>query len=90
MLSLAADLVTRAARFLAAGRDEQGQWAVTVRGRVVGALVCSGGIWRLAWLENADARLANFAGAVDGDVEGLAQALSLRLGAPVRFDPLPG
>ena len=90
MFSLANDLVSRAARLFAGSNDEQGLWAVTTRGRIVGALVCSGGDWRLSWAGNADPRLANYTGAVDGDVEDLAQALSLRLGAPVRFDAVSG
>ncbi len=90
MFSLANELVSRAARFLAAGPDESGLWAVAVRGRIVGSLTCTDGDWRLSWFENADPRLVNYAGAIDGDVESLAQALSLRLGTPVRLDPLSG
>ncbi|MBS0518300.1 MAG: hypothetical protein JSR90_06380 [Proteobacteria bacterium] len=93
MFSFATDLVSRAAQFLAAtGREpgcvDDGLWTVTARGRIVGVLACRGGDWRLSWAADADPSLVRYAGTLDGDIEGLAEALSLRLGAPVRFGPL--
>jgi hypothetical protein len=88
MLSLANDLVARAARFIGAARPASGLWVVSARGRAVGSLSCEAGDWRLAWFDRADPRLANYAGIVDGDVDTLAEALSLRLGGPVRLEPL--
>ncbi len=88
MLSLANDLVARAARFIAATHRTTGLWVVSARGRAVGSLTCEADDWRLTWFDRADPRLANYAGAVDGDMDTLAEALSLRLGAPVRLEPL--
>jgi len=88
MLSLANQLVSRATRFILTAQDEPALWTITVRGRVVGSLVCQGRTWRLAWFDGADRRLAGYAGPVDGDVEALAEALSARLGAPVRLESL--
>ncbi|HEY6983589.1 hypothetical protein [Reyranella sp.] len=90
MSSLAADLFAGVVRFLAASYAEAGLWVISTRGRIVGSLVSAEGDWRLCWFEDADPRLAGYAGAVDGDVEALAHALTLRLGAPVRLDPLAG
>jgi len=88
MSSLANQLVARATRgamrlILA---DEPALWTVMVDGRVVGTLVCRDGSCRLSWFEDADPRLASFAGLLDGDVDGLADTLSARLGRPVHFD----
>lgn len=88
MPCFANDLVARAARFIGAVRSTSGLWVVSARGRAVGSLTCEAGDWRLAWFDRVDPRLANYAGAVDGDVDTLAEALSLRLGAPVRLEPL--
>jgi hypothetical protein len=90
MLSLANDLVARAARLVAATHSASGLWVVSARGRAVGSLTCEAGDWRLAWFDRADSRLRNYAGAVDGDMDTLAEALTLRLGAPVRLEPLSG
>lgn len=88
MLSLANQFVARATRqvtdFIFAG--EPALWTVSAHGRVVGSLVCQGGAWRLAWFEDADRRLVAYAGPVDGNIEALAEALSRRLGAPVRLE----
>jgi hypothetical protein len=92
MLALANHLASRAARLLAAAH-EPALWSITTGHRVVGSLVyegaCEGGRWRLAWFAGADPRLSNYAGALDGDVEALAAALSARLGAPVELHSLP-
>jgi len=90
MLSLANDLVSHAARFIASARDDAGLWTISARGRIVGALSGEAGCWRLSWFNAADPRLCSFAGAIDGDVEALSEALSARLGAPVRFEPVAG
>jgi hypothetical protein len=89
MLSLANQFVARATRFIFAGQGEPALWTISVRGRVMGTLVCEAGLWRLSWFEGTDRRLANYAGPVDGDVDALAEALSARLGAPVRLESLP-
>ena len=78
MLSLANELVSRATRFIRTAQDEPALWAITVHGRIAGSLVCRGGAWRLA----------DYAGPVDGHVEALAEALSARLGTPVRLESL--
>jgi hypothetical protein len=94
MLSIAGDLVSRAARFILSGSGEPALWAITVRGRVVGSLVHeAAGRARLTWFNGADRRLAGCEvppdiGVID-DVEGLAAALSARLGAPVELQSLP-
>jgi hypothetical protein len=88
MLTLANDLVARASRFIAAARDTSSLWVISVRGRAVGSLTCEAGDWRLSWFGMVDPRLANYAGSIDGDLDALAEALSLRLGAPVRLEPL--
>jgi hypothetical protein len=90
MLSLANDLVTRAARYVVGGLEEQRLWTVSMRGRVVGSLICDAGCWRLSWFDGADRRLAGYAGPVDGDLEALAEALSRRAGQPVQFEQLAG
>ena len=92
MLALANHLASRAVRLLAAAH-EPALWSITTghRGldsRVVGSLACEAGQWRLAWFAGADPRLSNYAGALDGDVEALAAALSARLGAPVELHSL--
>ncbi len=88
MLSLANQFVARATRqvtdFIFSG--EPALWTVSTHGRVVGSLVCRGGSWRLAWFDDADRRLVAYAGPVDGNIEALAEALSRRLGAPVRLE----
>ena len=89
MLSLANQFVARATRLIFAAQDEPALWTISVHGRVVGSLVCEAGLWRLAWFDGADRRLASYAGPVDGDVEALAETLSARLGAPVRLESLP-
>ena len=89
MLSLATSLVARAARLIQAAQDEPSLWTISVHGRVVGSLVCEGGTWRLSWFNGADPRLASHAGPMDGDIDGLAETLSFRLGAPVRLESLP-
>lgn len=88
MLSFVTELSARAAGFVAATYAEAGLWIISARGRIVGSLVSTESDWRLSWCEGADPRLINYAGTVDGDVEALAQALTLRLGTPVRLDPL--
>ncbi len=88
MSSLATELFARAAGFLAASYVEAGFWIISARGRSVGSLASTEEGWRLSWFEGADPRLVNYTGAVDGNVESLAQALTLRLGAPVRLDTL--
>ena len=87
MLALANHLASRAARLLSA-THEPALWSISTRHRVVGSLVCEAGHWRLTWFAGADPRLANYAGALDGDVEALAAALSARLGAPVELHSL--
>lgn len=90
MLGFANELVARAARFIAAAQDDCSLWTVSVRGRAVGALVREAGQWRLNWFGTVDPRLASYGGVVDGDVDALAEALSFRLGAPVRLESLAG
>lgn len=90
MLSLANDLVTRAARYVVGGPEEHRLWTVSMRGRVIGSVICDAGAWRLAWFDGADRRLAGYAGPVDGDLEALAEALSRRAGQPVQFEQLAG
>ena len=89
MSFLATELIARAAGFLVAGHVDAGLWAVSARGRIVGSLADTDEGWRLSWFDGADARLVNYAGRIDGDVEALSQALTVRLGAPVRLDLLP-
>ena len=89
MLSLANQFVARASRLIFTAQDEPALWTVSANGRVVGSLVCQAGAWRLSWFKDADRRLVNYAGPVDGNVEALADALSARLGAPVRLESLP-
>ena len=89
MLSLANQFVARTTRFIFTAQDESALWTISACGRVVGSLVCEAGVWRLSWFNGADPRLANYAGPVDGNVEALAEALSTRLGAPVRLESLP-
>jgi hypothetical protein len=89
MLSIAQDLVARATRFLLAGSQEPALWTISVRGRVVGSLVCEAGQRRLAWFDGADRSLVNYAGPLDGDIDDLARVLGLRLGAPVELGQLP-
>jgi hypothetical protein len=94
MLSLANDLVARAARLVLAGPHEPALWTISTSprlagDRVVGSLICEAGAWRLSWFAGTDPRLANYAGPVDGDVEALAAALSARLGAPVELQSQP-
>ena len=95
MLSLANYLVARTARYVATryvagGLQEQRLWTVSMRGRVIGSLVCSAGAWRLAWFDGADRGLVSYAGKVDGDLEALAEALSRRAGRPVQLEQLAG
>jgi hypothetical protein len=89
MLSLANQLVARAARLIFAGSGEPALWTVSAHGRVVGSLVCQDGHWRLSWFNGADRRLTSYAGPVDGNVEALAEALSVRLGAAVHLESQP-
>ncbi len=89
MLSLANQFVARATRLIFATAQDSALWTISVQGRVVGSLVCQGGAWRLSWFDGADRRLRAYAGPVDGDAEALAQALSVRLGAPVQMDSQP-
>ena len=88
MLDLASDIVARATRLLFTDRDEPALWTISVRGRVVGTLLCEAGNRRLTWFEGADQRLVAYAGPLE-DVEALATALGLRLGLPVRLESLP-
>jgi hypothetical protein len=89
MLSIAHDLVARATRFILAGSEEPALWTVSVRGRVVGSLVCEAGERRLAWFDGADRSLVNYAGPLDGDIDDIARALGIRLGAPVELEQQP-
>jgi hypothetical protein len=89
MLSIAHDFVARATRFILAGSEEPALWTVSVRGRVVGSLVCEAGERRLAWFDGADRSLVNYAGPLDGDIDDLARALGIRVGAPVELEQLP-
>lgn len=89
MLSLANQFVARATRLLFAAAGEPALWTVSVHGRVVGALVCRDGDWRLSWFNGADPRLASFAGPINGDIEALAEVLGARVGTPVSFDAQP-
>jgi hypothetical protein len=89
MLSLANNLVARAARLVLAGPHEPALWTISTGPRLVGSLVCEAGAWRLAWFDGADPRLANYAGPVSGDLDALATALSARLGAPVELQSQP-
>ena len=91
MLTFAHDianaLVSRATRFILAGAEEPALWTISVRGRVVGSLVCDAGERRLAWFDGADRSLVNYAGPLD--VDDLARVLGMRLGVPVELDSLP-
>lgn len=89
MLSFANDLVARATRFILAGSEEPALWTVSVHGRVVGSLVCEAGDRRLAWFDGADRSLVAYAGPLDGDIDDLARALGIRVGAPVHLESLP-
>ncbi len=89
MLSLANQFVARAARLFLAAAGEPALWTVSTDGRVVGSLVCQNGAWRLSWFNGADCRLTSYAGPLGGDVESLAENLSVRLGAPVRLESQP-
>jgi hypothetical protein len=92
MLALANHLASRATRLLAAAPNWPWRgpalWSISTGHRVVGSLACEAGHWRLAWFAGADPRLSNYAGALDGDVEALAAALSARLGTPVELHSL--
>ena len=88
MLAFAHDLVSRATRFILVGSQEPALWTISVRGRVVGSLVCETGERRLAWFDGADRSLVNYAGPLDGDVDDLARVLGMRLGALVELDQL--
>jgi hypothetical protein len=88
MLNLVHDFAARATRYLLAG-EEPALWTISVRGRVVGSLVCERGERRLAWFEGTDRSLVNYAGPLDGDIDDLARTLGLRLGAPVELQSLP-
>ncbi len=89
MFALANDLLVRTARLFRATQDGPGLWAISAHGHVVGTLVCESGVWRLSWFDGADPRLVQHAGTLDGDIDGLADALSARLGQPVRLEALP-
>jgi len=89
MLSIAHDLVARATRSLLAGSQEPALWTISVRGRVVGSLICEARQRRLVWFDGADRSLVNYAGPLDGDIDELARVLGLRLGAPVELGQLP-
>ena len=78
-----------ATRLFLAVTGEPALWTVSAHGRVIGSLVCQNGAWRLSWFNDADRRLTSYAGPIDGDVEALAESLSARLGAPVRFESQP-
>lgn len=69
--------------------NEPGLWTVSIRDRVVGSLICEHGTWRLSWFGDADTRLTSYAGPITGDIDALAEALGLRLGARVSLDALP-
>lgn len=84
----AQSLVSRASRFLFADGNEPALWAISVRGRVIGSLVCQHGERRLSWFKDADPRLGGFHYPVIGDIEALAGALSARLGTPVHIESL--
>ncbi len=88
MLSLA-DKVVRAARSMFVSGEQPALWTVSNRGHVVGLVVCEAGQWRLSWFSGADRRLLSFAGPVDGDIDGLADALAARVGSAVELDSLP-
>jgi len=89
MLTFAHGLVARATRFILAGSQEPALWTISVRGRVVGSLVCEADERRLAWFDGADRSLVNYAGPLDGDIDDLARALGARLGAPVELELQP-
>jgi len=89
MLTFAHGLVARATRFILAGSQEPALWTISVRGRVVGSLVCEADERRLAWFDGADRSLVNYAGPLDGDIDDLARALGARLGAPVELEQQP-
>ena len=89
MLSFANDLVARATRLLLAGAGEPALWTISVRGRVVGSLVCEAGERRIAWFDGADRSLVNYAGPLDGNIDDLARVLGARPGAPVELESLP-
>ena len=83
-------MLSFATRLLFAGFPEPALWTISVRGRVVGSLICEAGEQRrLAWFDGADRSLVNYAGPLDGDVDDLARVLGMRLGAPVELDQLP-
>ena len=69
--------------------DETALWTIAAGGRVEGCVVREGGRWRLSWFDDADRRLASYAGPVDDDLDGLAAALGARLGRPVELQSLP-
>jgi hypothetical protein len=68
--------------------DEPAFWTVSASGVVVGSLVFENGQWRLSWFDNADRRLADYAGPVTGDFEALTEALSNRLVGRVSLDAI--
>lgn len=89
MLSLANQLVVRATRFFLNPQEEPALWTISAAGRIVGSLVCEVGCWRLSWFPGADRRLVAYGGPVDGNIEALAELLTLRLGVPVQLESLP-
>jgi hypothetical protein len=89
MLALANDIFSRASRLILSGADAPALWTISVQGRVIGSLVREAGTLRLSWFDGADHRLRSFGGALDGDVETLARALSERISQPVQLESLP-
>lgn len=78
--------LARFAEFILVGLGGPAMWTISVSGRVVGSLTHEAGKWRLAWFENADPRLREYRGPVNGDVEALGASLGAIVGVPVSFD----
>ena len=81
MLDLASTIVARAARVLFADHDESAIWTISVGPRVVGALRCDEGVYRLVWFHGADHTL-EIGTAV------AAAALGARIGKAVHLELL--
>ena len=88
MFSLAAEIVSGAARLLVVDRAEPALWTAAVDGRVVGTLRHEAGVCRLTWFDGGTPYVTACTGRPEDDVEALAAVLTARLGRLVDLEPL--
>jgi len=88
MFSLAAEIVSEAARLFVVDRPEPALWTVAVDGRVAGTLRQEAGVWRLSWFDGGTPYVTACSGWPEDDVEALASTLTARLGRLVHLEPL--